>query len=315
MMRRNTDGESATSSECIEERSIKDVHCERESSVVSMMQLLPVLFVFGIVLFLVVVYMYHISLKISIHPANGACIELIAFCLLFSCLATSYARAALTSPGAIPDSSEWLYGSGAETTKTLESKRSGQRRYCKWCEKYKPDRGHHCRVCKTCVLKMDHHCPWLHNCVGFRNHKYFLLLIFYSAILSTFVSVSMFPTALTSTSVESTNRMILFLSGETLALFLAVFMTLFLIFHVWMFLNGMTTIEFCEKSLKKNFRSQYNLGFRANLYKNLGPHWYLWLLPLSAPTGDGCHYEADEECLTFVPKDFKRQTKQSVQEV
>merc|ERR550539_1408965 len=64
----------------------------------------------------------------------------------------------------------------------LETKRSGDRRHCKWCAKYKPDRCHHCRVCRVCVLRMDHHCPWIYNCVGFRNHKYFYLLLFYAAI-------------------------------------------------------------------------------------------------------------------------------------
>jgi palmitoyltransferase len=40
------------------------------------------------------------------------------------------------------------------------AKRDGRPRYCKKCDKPKPDRSHHCSVCGECILKMD-------QCVAF----------------------------------------------------------------------------------------------------------------------------------------------------
>jgi hypothetical protein len=52
-------------------------------------------------------------------------------------------------------------------------------RWCDICHTYKPQRTHHCRVCGVCVLRGDHHCLWTSSCVGLRNHKPFILFLFY----------------------------------------------------------------------------------------------------------------------------------------
>merc|ERR1719324_2151609 len=193
-----------------------------------------------------------------------AIIECIIFHYVTFMLVICYLRSILTHPGEIPDKEQdayWEYvpqdgrvsaaGADGQHPALQESKRSGERRYCKWCAKYKPDRCHHCRVCRTCILKMDHHCPWIYNCVGFRNHKYFFLLLFYSATACNFIAGSMLWSVMEAVA-SGTFFMELFLLlfGETLAAFLGVLVTVFLAFHIWLSCNAMTTIEWCEKSKK-----------------------------------------------------------------
>lgn len=52
-------------------------------------------------------------------------------------------------------------------------------RWCAKCEHYKIWSSHHCSVCQKCVVRMDHHCPWLMTCIGYHNHRYFILFMFY----------------------------------------------------------------------------------------------------------------------------------------
>lgn len=180
----------------------------------------------------------------------------------------------------------------------LETKRTGKRRCCKWCSKYKPDRCHHCRVCRMCILKMDHHCPWIYNCVGFRNHKYFFLLLFYATIDCWIIALTM-AGSLTEALDDPTTRfftMFCLLFGETLTCFLGLLVTAFFLFHVWLMMKAMTTIDFCEKSLKKMgySASAYDRGHLGNIRAVLGEWTLLWLLPVSPPHGAGISFVGEE---------------------
>jgi hypothetical protein len=227
--------------------------------------------------------------------------EIIVFHVVTGMVLYCMARCILTYPGNVPDGKGWELRADAEDNAEggdgekrgidlVEKKHTGERRHCKWCLKYKPDRCHHCRICNVCVLRMDHHCPWVYNCIGFRNHKYFFLLLVYAVIDLIVVTVTMFDTVWWSTRIDVSLAMMSGLMlAETLASFLMVLLVIFLCFHIWLMAKAMTTVEFCEKSLKKSSynSSVYCQGFYYNACAILGPRPMLWLLPISLPEGDG----------------------------
>lgn len=57
---------------------------------------------------------------------------------------------------------------------------------CSTCRFLKPARSKHCSVCKRCVAKADHHCVFINSCVGYGNHRWFLLLLLSTAVLTTY---------------------------------------------------------------------------------------------------------------------------------
>jgi len=216
---------------------------------------------------------------------------------LFAMLVVCFARAVLTDPGSVPETAEWS-GRGeaerrGEKRMSLEVKQTGERRFCKWCDHYKPDRAHHCRVCRSCILRMDHHCPWIANCVGFANHKYFFLLVFYALLNCAFVLATMWSSIRRAAQEEMlAGYRFLTVFGATLALIMAVLLKFFLSIHVVLMLKAQTTIEYCEKRSRKTFNAvSYDVGVLHNVKAVLGPNPLLWLLPLSPPEGQGTHFQ------------------------
>lgn len=209
-----------------------------------------------------------------------------------------YTRAFLTNPGGVPDTDEWRLQPDEDVIPhTREVKLTGKRRHCKWCLQYKPDRCHHCRVCKTCVLRMDHHCPWIMNCVGFRNHKYFFLLIFYTVLNCFYCGSTLWESVSESTTrdIPMGNRFYMVL-GLVLTVIMGTLMTVFFLFHTWLMFHGMSTIEYCEKrsQLFPEGKPTYDKGYYKNVCAVLGPQPLLWFLPVSLPTGDGVHWQVVE---------------------
>mmetsp|Transcript_74614 Transcript_74614/g.230610 ORF Transcript_74614/g.230610 Transcript_74614/m.230610 type:complete len:366 (-) Transcript_74614:43-1140(-) len=247
-------------------------------------------------------------------------VETVVFHYLTALMLVCYVRSVLEHPGEIPENdAQWQYAPldaghispGAFVPAGLqEMKRTGLRRHCKWCHKYKPDRCHHCRMCKSCVLKMDHHCPWIYNCVGFANYKFFFLLLFYAVSDCHLILWSMIESVQRCIADPDTPFSVLFFTffGETLALFLSVLLGAFFCFHIWLMLRAMTTIECCEKAMPKKDSepttnrsydsSVYDLGVLGNIRAVLGPNVLLWFFPCARPAGDGLCFVSEETRLT-----------------
>mmetsp|Transcript_6071 Transcript_6071/g.18308 ORF Transcript_6071/g.18308 Transcript_6071/m.18308 type:complete len:327 (-) Transcript_6071:294-1274(-) len=99
---------------------------------------------------------------------------------------TSHLRAMLSDPGAVPKNAEPLAGDAQRLKEAIAQGASHRKRTKGWCHRcvsYKPPRAHHCNVTGRCVVKLDHYCPWTNNAIGVRNHKFFLLFIWYTLLL------------------------------------------------------------------------------------------------------------------------------------
>lgn len=289
-------------------------------------KLLPVFFVLSLIVALYVIYVFlHCVplLRLDLPEASRnpldysrAVWQLTIFHVDTLLLMYCFTCCILIHPGTIPKTAEWQLTESPDAPKpsqresiTVETKHTGERRHCKWCMRYKPDRCHHCRVCNTCILRMDHHCPWIYNCVGFRNHKYFFLLLFYSIIDLHLIVVTMFGSAQQATRTDVPfSFMFMLIFGETLAAFLVVLVSAFFFFHIWLMMKAMTTIEFCEKSLKKTGydSSIYQKGPYQNMCEVMGPKPLLWLLPVSLPSGDGLSWTDESSPLASAPASARR---------
>jgi len=262
--------------------------------------------------------------------------QMFFFHLVTLLLNICYVNSILQHPGEIPDNDPmWAYtGDGRNDANQLasinlqEMKKSGDRRHCKWCGKYKPDRCHHCRVCRTCILKMDHHCPWIYNCVGYYNYKFFFLLLLYSVIDLWFIASTMSESVVRSMDITVPFIKIFFvLFGETLSLFLGTLISAFFAFHIWLMLKAMTTIEFCEKKMPKSGKQEpaaadatsvYDQGYYGNITAVLGPDPLTWFLPVEPGVGDGLNYVTAETRLTKdmeAGRGIRKKTHQKTQRV
>jgi len=278
---------------------------------------LPVFFVLSLITWCYFVFTFDILGMLLDNPPPDVGTESmgVAYTIAFNCIFAlgmiCFVRAVFTDPGRIPDS--WVVG--AEDTEagqflpqlqTLEVKHDGTRRICKKSKPnvYKPDRAHYCKMLSRCVLKMDHFCPWLNNCIGFYNHKYFYLFIFYMAAVTVFMLVAMTPVFVHDVSsievveIDFTKEFRVTLTYLVLCL-LSVGLVCFWSFHTYLLMFNYTTIEFLEKrgcSPPPDHVNRYDVGIWGNTCGVLGTTPLVWLLPCRCLCeGDGLSYKLNPD--------------------
>eukprot|EP00803_Ostreobium_quekettii_P003864 evm.model.scf_167.4 EVM.evm.TU.scf_167.4 scf_167:43220-45726(-) len=163
-------------------------------------------------------------------------------------------------------------------------------RFCKKCNRPKPDLAHHCSICRKCVLKMDHHCPWVGNCVGFRNYRYFFLFLMYLVFGCAYAAILM---ALNTDTFLNHHHRLLWFRMFTMVLAAAACIAVGGLFawHCFLVLSGQGTIDFydnCESFIAarrqgKEYSNPYNMGpvrnWKATFDVDGRYWWILWMLP------------------------------------
>mmetsp|Transcript_23686 Transcript_23686/g.42893 ORF Transcript_23686/g.42893 Transcript_23686/m.42893 type:complete len:292 (-) Transcript_23686:42-917(-) len=167
----------------------------------------------------------------------------------------------------------------------------GKPSWCKKCRHERPERAHHCSTCGVCILRMDHHCPWIVNCIGWRNHKYFLLMTWW-----TFFACLAFLWALFhSGSFKNVSMEVAVMSFGAVVAVMAV--VVFLLLSGFIFVLSLHAGMRNYTSLEHQFSGGHNPYCHASSLRNLeqimGPLDVRWLFPVPCETrpGDGTSYD------------------------
>lgn len=247
------------------------------------------------------------------NPSNGLNLGLlIGFNVVFALSVLSFLLLVSSDPGGVPISWQVKDGdleggpqsedSSLLPKETTEKKHDGTRRICRKSKPpvYKPDRAHYCRISRRCILKMDHFCPWLNNCVGYYNQKYFVLFLFYCALMTNFMvfysgdEFGRVMSRLDDVPVDVTDRDFRICATYMLLCILNLGITGFFGFHAHLVAYNYTTIEFLEKrgcNPPPGYVNRYDIGTWGNITTVMGNNPLLWPFPVRAGiVGDGLSY-------------------------
>ena len=153
------------------------------------------------------------------------------------------------------------------------------KRECTTCHTPRVARSKHCRMQNRCVEKYDHFCPWINNTVGCFNFRYFLLFVFTTAAFLAYATYVFWQLIVfiierdglwnvkflhpTTKQVVNADLFIIIQYLMTsqgplvfmfvLCLVMALTVTLFFLFQLWLILDGTTSNESTKWGLVKDF--------------------------------------------------------------
>lgn len=115
----------------------------------------------------------------------------------------------------------------------------------------------HCSYCNKCVYNYDHHCAWVNNCIGGKNYGYFFALVLSATAFSctsATISIVAFHTAYRIFRFDEDNQIgyVFFVSFTGISsIFGVMYFGHILIFHIYIFVKGMSTYQFVVNRKKK----------------------------------------------------------------
>ncbi len=227
---------------------------------------LPVWIMWTLIVMLYLVYVFVIQPRALVNAI---------FQLHFLFLVVSYLRVIFTSPGyAIP---------GLVDEDECDPA-SPEHRWCDLCDLPKVEGIHHCSHCGHCIQFMDHHCVFINNCVGLRNHKYFLLTLWYATLTCGQMVIGSTTRLWTKDGASSSEEYSPWREGLSramwvLALVLGLVVGLFLSFHLYLIRHNITTLDFIAS---REGRPSPHPHLRRICGET--PYIGLWLVPCIAPT-------------------------------
>jgi len=162
--------------------------------------------------------------------------------------------------------------------------------YCRLCERPKPVRAHHCRTCQRCVLKWDHHCGVIDNDVGFRNQKYFILLLFWVSVFALGCTVLIVIKWCLHQAPKGWGSL------TEIFLYVCVFfggcygsvLLVFCLVHMFYVCTNSTSLE--QTLYPKNRYNPYYHGLYRNWTSVFGSNPLTWFLPIFTTPGDGMNW-------------------------